>query len=141
MSDTQRKILYNRLYKILDFITDGVYVFLFVLAYLTCCTVVMFIHTPTFVFMICLLMYMLLVYIVIMAVCSILRYIFLWKLANKLFYGDFKTYLEYCSKLKDYIYYSINKHTEQSKCIYTPLYEKVIKLTGRPVWCIKGKFK
>ena len=58
MSDTQRKILYNRLYKILDFITDGGCVFLFVLCYLTCCTVVMFIHTPTFVFMICLLMYL-----------------------------------------------------------------------------------
>ena len=140
MSDTQRKILYNRLYKILDFITDGGCVFLFVLCYLTCCTVVMFIHTPTFVFMICLLMYMLLVYIIIMAVCSILRHIFLWKLANKLSYGDFKTYLEDCSKLKKYIYYKLSDDNYY-KSIYEPLYEKVIKITGRPVWCIKGKSK
>lgn len=140
MSDTQRKILYNRLYKILDFITDLVCVFLFVLCYLTCCTFVMFIHTPTFVFMICLLMYMLLVYIIIMAVCSILRHIFLWKLANKLSYGDFKTYSEDCSKLKKYIYYRLSDDNYY-KSIYEPLYEKVIKITGRPVWCIKGKSK
>ena len=131
MSDTQKNILYNKLYKILDFITDCVYIYLFTLAYLTCCTIVVFIHTPTFYFMLYLLMYILLVYFIIMLVCFVFRHIFLWKLASKLFYGDFKTYVKDCSKFKNYIYYWLSD--DYYKSIYKSTYEKVIKVTGRPV--------
>ena len=140
MSDTQKKIIYRTLYYIINMCTDNGLVFLFLLFYMAFCIFIMFLSVPIFVFMLNLLIYTFLVYVSIRLVCYICRHIFLWKLANKLSYGDFKTYLEDCSKLKKYIYYRLSDDNYY-KSIYEPLYEKVIKITGRPVWCIKGKSK
>ena len=140
MSDTQKKIIYRTLYFIINMCTDNGLVFLFLLFYMAFCIFIMFLSVPIFVFMLNLLIYTFLVYISIRLVCCICRQVFLWKLANKLSYDDFEMYKKYCSKAKDYFYCFLSNDV-YNKSIRIPMYEKVTKITGRPVWCIKGKFR
>ena len=140
MSDTQKKIIYRALYYIIDMCTDSGLVFLFLLLYMTFCAFIMLFSVPIFVFMLNLLIYTFSVYISIRLVCYICRQVFLWKLANKLSYDDFEMYKKYCSKAKDY-FYCFSSNDVHNKPIRIPMYEKVTKITGRPVWCIKGKFR
>ena len=140
MSDTQKKIIYHTLYYIINMCTDNGLVFLFLLFYMAFCIFIMFLSVPIFVFMLNLLIYTFLVYVSIRLVCYICRQVFLWKLANKLSYDDFEMYKKYCSKAKDYFYCFLSNDA-YNKSIRIPTYEKVTKITGRPVWCIKGKFR